>query len=169
MKNILITGATGFVGINIVRKLLEESDAYLYLLVRNAGQNSAINRMHKLLATYYLEIEQYNYILNRIEIISGDIVEEKLGLSNTAWNELSQKINIIYHCAATIHFNLPFNEAYDINVLGTKRVLDFADQCYKNNVLSVMNHISTAYVAEKISRTFFENELNIGQEFIMSP
>jgi len=165
MKYILITGATGFVGINIVCRLLEENNTYLYLLARDAGTNTATTRMHNILKTYYADTEEFNNVLNRIEIISGDITEDKLGISNDKWNELSQKINIIYHSAATIHFNLPYNEAYQINVLGTKRVLNFAEQCYKNRVLQVMNHISTAYVGGKIFRTFFEHELSIGQEF----
>jgi thioester reductase-like protein len=163
-KHILVTGATGFVGINLVRKLLEQENVYLYLLVRDSGRVSATHRMVDILKTYYLD-DRYQLLSKRINIISGDIAKEDLGLSKIAWRELSQKIDTIFHSAATIQFDLPLEEARNINVNGTERLLKFADQCHKNGVLNRLNYISTAYIAGKASNKFFESDINIGQEF----
>jgi len=139
--SVFITGATGFVGVNLVKKLLSDSNAHLYLLIRgNASERAA---------------ELFGES-SRITAISGDITTD-LDIPD----EIADKIDCIYHCAATIHFNLPYEEAREINLEGTRRVLDFAERCRN---LRRFNHVSTAYVAGKTER-FLETQLDITQEF----
>lgn len=163
-ENILITGATGFVGINLVKRLLESENTQLYLLVRDIKGVTANARVEKLLKEYYNE-DEYKRIEGRFEVISGDVTEENLGLIHSEWDKLAQKINIIFHSAASINFKLPLEEATEINIKGTERILKFAEQCRKYKSLKRVNHISTSYVVGDSKKMFYETELDIGQSF----
>jgi thioester reductase-like protein len=163
MKHVFITGATGFVGINLIKAILKNSDAVLYLLVRGTKECTAEDRMKNLLKEYYPQDQNPKYF-QRIHAINGDICVNNLGMPNDIWDELSQKIDTIFHCAATVHFNLPYEEASEINLIGTRRVLALASKCHENKVLHRLNHISTAFIGGKTKR-FYETDCDIGQEF----
>lgn len=163
MKHVFITGATGFLGANLVRAILKNSDAVLYLLVRETAECPAAERIKNLMAKIFSQEQRLEY-LPRVHAVKGDICRENLGISTAAWDELSQKIDTVFHSAATIHLNLPYEEAREINLQGTKRVLAFAAKCQENKVLQRFNHVSSAYVAGKNKR-FGETDFDIGQEF----
>jgi thioester reductase-like protein len=143
MKHIFITGASGFVGSAKTHKTL-------YLMICGSVETPSKERAVRLFGEN-----------SRIIAVSGDITQEKLGLSPRQWNKLSAKIDCVYHSAATIHFNLPYDEAHEINVNGTRRVLEFAENCRN---LTRFIHISTAYTAGKTPH-FSETQLDIGQDF----
>ena len=70
------------------------------------------------------------------------------------------------HCAASISFDLPLDEARAINVDGTARVLDFAVEAQaRDGGLERFLHVSTAYVAGRYEGTFRERQLDTGQAF----
>jgi len=163
MKQVFITGATGFVGVKLVRTLLESGAAILHLLVRESEGDSPEDRVKNLLGKYYSPEQSQEY-LRRIRVIKGDICAENLGMSGADWNRLAQKIDTIFHSAANINFGLPYEKAREINLDGTKRILAFAAKCRENKVLQRLNHLSTAYVAGK-SKRFRETDFAIGQEF----
>ena len=93
MRHIFITGATGFVGAYLVRKLLEQNNIHLSLLVRGSKKKSASDRVFDLLKN--------KSDMERITVYDGDVSKENLGLDNAAWNELTTKVNIIFHSAAS--------------------------------------------------------------------
>ena len=163
MKHVFVTGATGFVGANLVRRLLESSDTVLYLLMRETEEYTAEERMRNLLLDFYSE-EQYMYYFQRVHAIKGDLCQENLGISDDIWSELSQKIDTIFHSAATVYFNQPYEQAREINLIGTKRVLALASKCHENKVLKRFNHLSTAFIAGNKKR-FYETDYDLGQEF----
>lgn len=163
-ENVLITGATGFVGINLVKRLLKNDKVHLYLLVRDSRGVSAKSRVEKLLREYFTE-DEYSKLKKRLEVIRGDVTEDNLGLTTLEWDNLAQQINTIYHSAASINFKLPIEEAKEININGTERILKLAEQCKKYKVLRRLHHISTAYVVGDSREMFYETELEIGQGF----
>jgi long-chain acyl-CoA synthetase len=69
------------------------------------------------------------------------------------------------HCAASIAFDLPLDEARRINVEGTREVIGFARECKALGRLERFVHVSTAYVSGKFEGTFRERQLDAGQEF----
>jgi fatty acyl-CoA reductase len=71
---------------------------------------------------------------SRVIAIVGDCVQEDLGLTPEDREELISKTNIVFHVAATVNFNENIKTAYDINVKGTKVLLDF---CKKFKILMV--------------------------------
>jgi nucleoside-diphosphate-sugar epimerase len=69
------------------------------------------------------------------------------------------------HCAASISFDLPLEEARHINVEGTREVIGFAREAKAHGGLDRFVHVSTAYVAGITKGTFAERQLDAGQEF----
>lgn len=80
--------------------------------------------------------------LNKIEFIDSDISIDNLNMCKKDQDELIEKVNVIFHCAATINFNDPLKIAVNTNTTGIKRVLDFASKM-KN--LKAFVHMSTAF------------------------
>ena len=144
--NYFITGATGFVGSNIVRELLRSNPCnQIKIIVRPSKGLSGYIKAKKIFQSIFTPNEYAEY-KNQIEVYEGDIAEKNFSLSNDIYNYLTKVTNVIFHSAATIKFNLSLEEANRINVDGTNEVMQFAEKCFKNKVLGKVNHISTAYV-----------------------
>jgi thioester reductase-like protein len=160
MANLLVTGATGFLGREIVRHLLErEPDTELTLLVRGKDDEDSIRRgealVRELLGTSRAVKE-----LERIDLVRGDLVHERLGLDAPAWDRLAGRITGVIHGAASVSFTLPLEEARNVNVEGTRRVLDLAKAARAR-----VDYVGTAYVAGERSGVATEDELDVGQSF----
>ena len=69
------------------------------------------------------------------------------------------------HCAASITFDLPLDEARQINVEGTREIISLAREVKDAGGLERFIHVSTAYVAGITAGTFGEDQLDTGQEF----
>lgn len=67
-------------------------------------------------------------LLSKIIPVSGDISEEKLGLSDEDFKMLCDNVNIVVHCAATLDFETDLKTAVIINLLGTKRIVELCKQ-----------------------------------------
>jgi nucleoside-diphosphate-sugar epimerase len=71
----------------------------------------------------------------------------------------------VMHCAASISFDLPLDEARQINVEGTREMIGFAREAKSCGRLDRFVHVSTAYVAGITKGIFRERQLDAGQEF----
>jgi nucleoside-diphosphate-sugar epimerase len=71
----------------------------------------------------------------------------------------------VLHCAASIAFDLPLDEARAINVEGTREVIGFAREAKAMGRLERFLHVSTAYVSGEYPGTFRERQLLAGQSF----
>lgn len=58
--------------------------------------------------------------------ISGDLLRENLGLSERDWNSITTEANVIVNCAASVDFNAKLEDAININVKGTLRMMELA-------------------------------------------
>jgi nucleoside-diphosphate-sugar epimerase len=78
---------------------------------------------------------------------------------------VAEEAGAVMHCAASISFDLPLEEARQINVEGTREVIGFAREAKALGRLDRFVHVSTAYVAGITRGTFRERQLDAGQEF----
>lgn len=142
----LITGSTGFVGREVLFKILEdEPETQVSLIVRPAKNCSAKQRVLKMLKRRFTPIEFARH-WERIKVFEGSLSEKKFGLVEADYHYLLDSTEAIFHSAATIKFNLPKKEAAQINIKGTQEVLDLAWSCYSTGRFKALYHISTAYV-----------------------
>ena len=147
MGAVLLTGATGFVGREILSRFLTRGDRHIYALVRADNDDEAAGRLpaHE-----------------RLTAVAGDIEQRGLGLAEGTGERLRRDVRTVLHCAASVSFDLPLDESRSVNVEGTRRVLDFARSCTR---LERFSYVSTAYVAGEPGRLFREDELAVGQRF----
>ena len=156
-ERIVITGATGFLGAQLVRILLDRHpDARLSLLVRDRRGISGRDRI----ATLVPEAG-----MNRIETLSGDVSLPRFGLSEPDYARLVSEATRVIHSAATVRFDQPLDEARRINVEGTRNILDFSSEAHRTGRLRSLAYVGTAYVAGDRSGLVHETELQAGQGF----
>ena len=157
MKNeelIFITGSTGFLGVRLVRELLDrQPHATLALLIRDKPGQSGQQR-----ADSFVPASERARVL----VYSGDVGQPNCGLDAAAYERLSAETTRVIHSAATVRFDHSLEEARSINVEGTRRVLDFASAARQ---LKSLAYVGTAYVAGERSDLVRENELAVGQSY----
>ena len=151
---ILVTGATGFLGVQLVRELLERKpNATLALLIRNRAGQSGQQR-----ADSFIPLAERS----RVQVFSGDVSQPNCGLDPAAYGRLSAETTRVIHSAATVRFDHSLDEARRINVEGTRHILDFASGARQ---LRSFAYVGTAYVAGERSDLVRENELAVGQSY----
>ena len=157
-----LTGATGFLGMEVLARLLEAGDREVIALVRASDDAAAEDRLHGVLGALYRDPSNHR---DRVRAVAGDVTSPGLGLENGQRTALAEEVGAVLHCAASIAFDLPLDEARKINVEGTREVIGFARECKALGRLERFVHVSTAYVSGKYEGTFRERQLDAGQEF----
>ncbi|MCJ8279599.1 MAG: thioester reductase domain-containing protein, partial [Rivularia sp. ALOHA_DT_140] len=125
VEAIFLTGATGFLGAFLLRELLQQTDALIYCLVRSSNPETGRDKIKKNLDKYQIWSEEFN---SRIIPIPGDLSLPFLGLSKQEFQNLSSKVEIIYHNGALVNLTYPYSQHKAANVLGTTEVLRLATQ-----------------------------------------
>uniref|UniRef100_A0A7N8X788 Fatty acyl-CoA reductase n=1 Tax=Mastacembelus armatus TaxID=205130 RepID=A0A7N8X788_9TELE len=105
-KNVLITGATGFMGKVLLEKLLRSCPGVkaVYVMVRSkAGQSPQARIVDMINCKLFerLQEEQPGFA-EKIIALSSDLTQPKLDLSKEDQSILAENINIVFHCAATV-------------------------------------------------------------------
>ena len=63
--------------------------------------------------------------------MAGDLIIDKLGLSEEDRSELVNELDILINCAASVNFDDPLLDAIQINYFGCMRMLELAKECKK--------------------------------------
>ncbi len=158
---VLLTGATGFVGMELLVRYLEHTDRRVYALVRAADDREAQARIARTLSCLFGPAHPYG---DRVVAVRGDLTHPGLGVRG-GLDPLAERISEIVHGAASVSFTLGLQAARTINVDGTRRMLDLAERCLARGGLRRFSYISTAYVAGEHVGPFSEDDLDVGQTF----
>ena len=157
-KAVLLTGATGFLGQPLVEKILSAAPgvARIYVLIRPKRQSpgvvlSAEKRLEKELyeSSVFERLRAVHgagfdaFIREKLVAVAGDISEDGLGLAPEVAARLRSEVEVVINSAAVVSFDAALDDALQLNVLGARRVAEFAVSCRA----SVLVHVSTAYVA----------------------
>ncbi|KAH9637607.1 hypothetical protein HF086_014771 [Spodoptera exigua] len=166
-KNILITGATGFLGKILVEKLLRCCPGVenLYLLVRQKRGKDIYTRMEEIFddPVFSRLKEEVPKFRHKVVVVPADCEAAGLGLTLTDRQMLTEKVNIIFHSAATVKFDEHLRAALVTNVMAPLHLLRLARDVKK---LDVLMHISTAYSNSHlpmIEERFYPCEANCEQ------
>jgi thioester reductase-like protein len=158
---VLLTGATGFVGMELLARYLERTDRRVYALVRGASQRDVTARVQQALLCLFGADHPY---ARRVVAVRGDITLPGLGLGRKR-DQLAERVSEVVHGAASVSFGLELEDMRQINVRGTQRVLEFAERAHARGGLRRFSYISTAYVAGQHVGCFSEDDLDAGQSF----
>ena len=159
MKTVLITGANGFLGTQIARRLLQNKDVTILALVRATDVEDGARRLAR---EWWDWPELVNEIGNRAKVVCGDLCSTHLGLKEEDYVSLTQSVTHIIHTAADWRL-VSLDEIRKTNVQGTANVLEIAKEANKHHHFERLSHISTAYVAG--GRTGTVNETDLTDEF----
>ena len=161
--DILLTGATGFLGSHLLYELLKKTPYTVYCLVRGNSLKNATSRLKERL-NYYFKDGLSSYFGNRIFVINGDFTKEHLGLSYKLYNSLKQNIKYIINSAATVKHLGNYSNFEKTNVLSVKNLIDMC----KNIANCNLAHISTLSIAGSVDPkgefSFTEKDLFINQD-----
>ena len=126
-SSVLVTGATGFLGPFLLDELLRSTgaDTRFYCLVRgrDSGVNQQSNRILDTLKFYGLPGQ---FLQERIVPVNGDLTKPQFGLGKEEYQQLSEEIDLIFHCAASVNYVYPYPAIKPHTVDGTLAVIRFA-------------------------------------------
>ncbi|KAE8606685.1 hypothetical protein XENTR_v10010818 [Xenopus tropicalis] len=145
-KNVLITGATGFMGKVLLEKLLRSCPNVkaVYVLVRPKASQKPRERVAEMMSCKLFDRlrDEQPECAQKVIAISSELTQPELDLSKEDQDMLIDCIDIVFHCAATVRFNESLRDAMQLNVIATRQLLYLAQKIKK---LEVFIHVSTAY------------------------
>jgi NAD(P)-dependent dehydrogenase (short-subunit alcohol dehydrogenase family) len=114
-----VTGATGFIGKRLVKKLLERKGAVVHFLIRkeSAGKVDALREFWGLKDAKGAA---------RAVPVWGDLTGKKLGLAADAIKALKGQIDHFYHLAAIYDLGADAESQIAVNIEGTRNTVELA-------------------------------------------
>ena len=127
--NVLLTGATGFLGIHVLKELIGRDDVPLiWCMVRAENEEKAENRLKGMLFYYFSN--SYKVLFGkRLRVVTGDVTQEI---------KVDGKVDTVFNCAAVVKHFSKGTEIEDVNVGGAAHCVKF---CLLNNARLI--HVST--------------------------
>ncbi|WP_369031395.1 amino acid adenylation domain-containing protein [Streptomyces adonidis] len=121
---ILLTGATGFVGVHLLAELLTSTTAEIVCLVRAPGPAEATARVQLALETHRLDLPAAARA--RITTIPADLARPQLGLTDGTFADLARTCTAILHNAATVSIMREYATLRAANIESTRELLRLA-------------------------------------------
>ena len=123
--DVLLTGATGFVGMELLARYLERGDRGVVTPVRADSPEAAQARIDNVLENLFgADAPAYR---PRVHAVAADLTAPDLGLTGDERIRLAERVTKIVHSAASVSFTLELEEARAINLEGTRRMLELAE------------------------------------------
>ncbi len=130
-RTILVTGASGALGPHLLAELLrcEENEQIFTLLRPGPTWADRVQDLRDSVDALTGGSCSPSSFLERLHPITGDMTREDLGLDGRNRQRLSSEVDVVIHAAANTRFAASLNDLRDVNVDGTRRVLDLARRC----------------------------------------
>ncbi len=142
-REILLTGATGLLGVHVLDELLQQSAAHLYCLVRAESAAAAYDRLR---AAWALAHPGRPLDRARVTVVPGDVAEPGLGLGVESQERLSA-VDSVVHCAANVAWAASPQALEEANVEGTRAVAALA-----RKLGARLHYVSTSSVVSASAR-----------------
>jgi NAD(P)-dependent dehydrogenase (short-subunit alcohol dehydrogenase family) len=110
-----VTGASGFIGKRLVRRVLSRPDSTVFFLMRNASAE-AIARLHAF----------WGVDTARAIPLSGDLRQPGLGLSPADRERIDGRVDHVFHLAAVYDLAASAEAANTANIVGTRHAVELA-------------------------------------------
>jgi thioester reductase-like protein len=164
LNHVLLTGGTGFIGPFLIKSLLEQTQAKIYVLVRSSDEKQGRQRLRAAMESMrpcgagLMEMFEA-----RVIPVSGDLAQPKLGLMQDVWDFLASEIDTVFHNGATVNYLYNYDLMRDANVLGTNEVVRLAFEGRAKE----FNYVSTTFVfGWAVKSVLYETDLNEHMELL---
>jgi thioester reductase-like protein len=164
LNQVLLTGGTGFIGPFLMKSLLEQTRAKIYVLVRSSDENHGRQRLKAAMKSMgpcgagLMEMFEA-----RVVPVCGDLGQPKLGLTQDMWDFLASEIDAVFHNGATVNYLFNYDLMRDANVLGTNEVVKLAFEGRPKE----FNYVSTTFVfGWAVKSVLNETDLNENMELL---
>jgi len=137
-----VTGATGFIGKRLVKKLLQRKGAVVYCLVR-PGSSDKVKALR----------EFCNASAARLVPVVGDLTTPKLGVSSSDLKHLNGQIDHFYHLAAIYDLGAEAEQQIAVNIDGTRNTVQLAQALQAGH----FHHVSSIAAAGLYEGVFRED------------
>jgi NAD(P)-dependent dehydrogenase (short-subunit alcohol dehydrogenase family) len=137
-----ITGASGFIGKRLVKKLLERKGTKVYFLMREASADKA-----KALREYW------GVKADRAIAVNGDLISPKLGIEKATLKSLVGEIDHFFHLAAIYDLKADEESQIAVNNDGTKHAVQVANEIKAG----CFHHVSSIAAAGMYEGVFRED------------
>jgi NAD(P)-dependent dehydrogenase (short-subunit alcohol dehydrogenase family) len=155
-----VTGATGFIGKRLVKALLARRGATVSFLVR-AGSEGKVQDL-------------YDYwglagaAKSRAVPVAGDLTAKKLGVAADAMKALKGQIDAVYHLAAVYDLKADADSQVQVNVEGTRNVVEFAKAVDAGHLHHVSSIAATGLYEGVFREDMFDEAENLEHPYFMT-
>jgi NAD(P)-dependent dehydrogenase (short-subunit alcohol dehydrogenase family) len=137
-----VTGATGFIGKRLVKKLLARRGSTVYFLIRPGSEGKVAGLL-----------EDWGVSKARAIAVTGDLTEKKLGVPSDVIKQLKGQIDAVYHLAAVYDLSADEESQVQVNIEGTRNVVEFAKAIDAGH----LHHVSSIAAAGLYEGVFRED------------
>jgi thioester reductase-like protein len=164
LNHVLLTGGTGFIGPFLVKSLLEQTQAKIYVLVRASSEDQGMQRLRAAMESMGpCGAGLMRMFESRVIPICGDLGQPKLGLAQDVWDFLANEMDSVFHNGATVNYLFNYDRMRDANVLGTNEALRLAFEGRPKD----FNYVSTTFVfGWAVKSVLFETDMNEDMELL---
>ncbi|UHA75798.1 amino acid adenylation domain-containing protein [Paenibacillus sp. 481] len=163
--NVLLTGATGYLGAYLLHDLLTYTDNEVTVIIRgDTSEHARLRLMDKL--DFYFGAQWFTNYASRIQVLAGNLSEHRLGLHDHDYDYLAQAIDAIIHAAANVKHYGHYSEFVLNNVTATEHLLQLAAAKRHKS----FHHVSTmslgmGTIEGQTAALFTEDDLDMGQRY----
>jgi thioester reductase-like protein len=164
MHRVLITGATGVIGSELVPLFVESGEFAVTLLIRAASAEHLQRRLADLYR--YWGVDQGNPTWAvRLEVAAGDVCQPRLGLEESVYQRLAGEVTHLVHTAGNVRLNQTLEDARRDAVDSVRHVIALARLCQQRGQLRKLDAVSTVGVAGRFSGVVPEQPMEGPREF----
>ncbi|WP_249897386.1 non-ribosomal peptide synthetase [Paenibacillus sp. PK3_47] len=162
-NNILLTGSTGYLGIHLLRGLLDGTSSTLTLIIRGADVLEAENRLSR--CYFYYFRKPLEPLFSRLKIIAGDLTEDNFGMEREAYRQLAESISCVINSAADVsHYGL-YETFRKANVQSVAHLIEFCLSGSKKDLYHISTtSVGNGYLEDKQYQLVTEEQACIGQQ-----
>ena len=163
-RTVLLTGANGYLGRFMCLDWLERLAATggrLVCVVRGHDDGDARRRLDAAFDRGDAELlrRYQDLAAHHLDVLAGDIGQERLGLEPDTWKSLAEDIDAIFHPAALVNHVLPYDQLFDPNVVGTAELIRLA----LTGRLKPITYLSTVAVGGGLEPSLLDEDADIRQ------
>jgi thioester reductase-like protein len=164
VEKVLLTGGTGFIGPFLVKSLLEQTRAKIYVLVRSHDERQGRQRLRAAMESMGpCAAGLMRTFEARVVPVCGDLGQAQLGLTQEIWDLLANEVDTVFHNGATVNYLFNYDRMRDANVLGTNEVLRLAFEGRSK----AFNYVSTTFVfGWAVKQVLYETDMNADMELL---